>query len=133
MRRSNLTPWPALGLALLCALLVVGTAAADNTAGDSTAPADESADKAVDSKSQELDLQALAAISRSDEGLVREVMPNGTVILDLQGRYQVMAVPQVLPDGTRTFAIVKSVMPADSADEADAADTGTTQPVVATE
>jgi len=40
------------------------------------------------------------ALSRSTVGLVEEVLPDGTVRVDLQGRFQSLSVLRVRPDGT---------------------------------
>jgi len=53
---------------------------------------------------------ALAAlVNESDAGLYEVVLPDGTVVMDLQGRFQEAVVVQVAPDGTRNLACVGSV------------------------
>ncbi|HOC44827.1 MAG TPA: hypothetical protein PKJ99_17575 [Thermoanaerobaculales bacterium] len=45
-------------------------------------------------------------LNYSDEGLVEVVMPDGSVVMDLQGRFQSTLIVQVAPDGTRHFTQV---------------------------
>ena len=44
-----------------------------------------------------------ALLSRSSVGLVEEVRPDGTVHVNLQGRFQEYATVQIGPDGKKTF------------------------------
>lgn len=46
------------------------------------------------------------AVSRSDEGLVEVQHPDGSVHIDLQGRFQNYAVAHIGPDGRLTFQCV---------------------------
>jgi hypothetical protein len=46
------------------------------------------------------------ALSRSWEGLVEEVLPDGSVMVDLQGRFQEVVAVRVAPDGTQLAACV---------------------------
>jgi hypothetical protein len=53
---------------------------------------------------------ALAAlVNDSDEGLVEVTLPDGSVMLDLQGRFQEALAVLVAPDGTRHYECVSSV------------------------
>lgn len=52
---------------------------------------------------------ALAAlVNDSDEGLVEVTLPDGSVMLDLQGRYQEALAVLVAPDGTRRYECISS-------------------------
>jgi len=48
-------------------------------------------------------------LNYSDEGLVEVVMPDGSVVMDLQGRFQSTLIVQVAPDGTQHFKQVGAV------------------------
>jgi len=53
---------------------------------------------------------ALAAlVNDSGEGLVEVRLPDGSVVMDLQGRFQEAVVVQVTPDGTRHMQCIGSV------------------------
>jgi hypothetical protein len=53
---------------------------------------------------------ALAAlVNDSGEGLVEVRLPDGSVVMDLQGRFQEAVVVQVAPDGTRHMQCLGSV------------------------
>jgi hypothetical protein len=53
---------------------------------------------------------ALAAlVNDSDEGLVEVTLPDGSVMLDLQGRFQEALAVLVAPDGTRRYECISSV------------------------
>jgi hypothetical protein len=53
---------------------------------------------------------ALAAlVNDSGEGLVEVMLPDGSVVMDLQGRFQEAVEVQVAPEGTRHFQCVGSV------------------------
>jgi hypothetical protein len=53
---------------------------------------------------------ALAAlVNDSGEGLVEVRLPDGSVVMDLQGRFQEAVVVQVAPDGTRHMQCIGSV------------------------
>jgi hypothetical protein len=59
---------------------------------------------------------ALAAlVDESDAGLSEVVLPDGTVVMDLQGRFQEAVVVQVAPDGTRHLACVGNLATATDA------------------
>lgn len=59
---------------------------------------------------------ALAAlVNESDAGLSEVMLPDGTVVMDLQGRFQEAVVVQVAPDGTRHLACVGSLATATEA------------------
>jgi hypothetical protein len=47
-------------------------------------------------------------LSRSQEGLVEVVLPDGSVMVDLQGRFQNAVVVRRGPDGTLTYGCVTS-------------------------
>lgn len=65
---------------------------------------------------------ALAAlVNDSDEGLVEVTLPDGSVMLDLQGRFQEALAVLVAPDGTRHYECVSSVPDAAGASPATAA------------
>ena len=65
---------------------------------------------------------ALAAlVNDSDQGLVEVTLPDGSVMLDLQGRYQEALAVLVAPDGTRRYECVSSVPDAAAASPATAA------------
>jgi hypothetical protein len=53
---------------------------------------------------------ALAAlVNDSDQGLVEVTLPDGSVMLDLQGRFQEALVVLVAPDGTRRYECVSGL------------------------
>ena len=65
---------------------------------------------------------ALAAlVNDSDEGLVEVTLPDGSVMLDLQGRFQEALVVLMAPDGTRRHECISSVPGAAAASPAAAA------------
>lgn len=65
---------------------------------------------------------ALAAlVNDSDEGLVEVTLPDGSVMLDLRGRFQEALVVLMAPDGTRRYECVSSVPGAATASTAAAA------------
>lgn len=62
---------------------------------------------------------ALAAlVNESDAGLFEVTLPDGTVMMDLQGRFQEALVVQLAPDGTRQYSCVSSVQDAAAASPA---------------
>jgi len=62
---------------------------------------------------------ALAAlVNDSDQGLVEVTLPDGTVMMDLQGRFQEALVVLVAPDGTPRHECVSSVQDAAAASPA---------------
>ena len=62
-------------------------------------------------EAQRAAMQAALAelLNYSDEGLVEVVMPDGSVVMDLQGRFQSTLIVQVAPDGTQHFKQVGAV------------------------
>ena len=120
-RRSLLAVWlPLLALALVLAFLPdssqlssaaddpADTAAYTTNAGDPVGAAAMRVRLDPESGTLLLDTSAVAAdkatdleamLSRSDEGLVSERLPNGTVRVDLQGRFQNASVAHIGADG----------------------------------
>jgi len=68
-------------------------------------------------EAQRAELRAMLADRMNDsyEGLVEVAMPDGSYMIDLQGRFQDLAVVLVAPDGTRHFECVNSVPQASGA------------------
>ena len=111
--RSSFGMGLTLGLALAGMLVMVGAASAVDDEGaqdkatlsDAASSATESgkADAQAPAPAKDKDAALRAALSRSQEGLFEVHLADGTVAIDLQGRFQVMSVVRMLPDGTISF------------------------------
>jgi hypothetical protein len=60
-------------------------------------------------------------VNESQTGLVEVRLPDGSVVVDLQGRFHEAVVVQVAPDGTRTLQCIGSIPDATNAPPAAAA------------
>jgi hypothetical protein len=72
--------------------------------------------------------QARAASSHSAEGLVEEHRPDGTVLIDLQGRFQEFATVRVGPDGKLIYQCVEGEKAAERAIHSKVAPSASTPP-----